>query len=521
MDVFFIFAGTQHDQLSKFRACPCLKGFHRFDRFGPCLQCPVTGLTCRNESVELNPGFYWTWASKDVRTLYENFTKDLQVKSNKYDRKLMRFNGPLPKTYACPIAGSCLGGMKSSCSEGYEGVLCAVCSQGYHKVISSCQKCPSLGWSIGGIGFAVFLLFLIMLPLFFGRKMRDRSGRSVTDVVLARLKILVGFYQVLSGTLDAFSYVEWPNLLLQLGKYAKFLQLNLIQIASLNCFMTNAKVNLYSSLLLSLTIITAALIFFFAYFHIRKWYLCKQNNILVHERENLISGSKEVSFRYTFLFMFILYPAICAQILQILPPSCQRICVDNQEKTCQSFLRADYYLECFNDTHNKFAILAFCLLSFVVGFPMMIFFLLWKYYLGNSKTKKQNEIAAGLSFLYENYSEACWFWELLELVRKIVLTSVLVLIGDESRTNLGVAAIMTGLYTVLFAFYQPISDRFEYWLQLMSLLATCANMNVGMLLKIPSKNISSGVKAGIESTGISILLVSVNLMVAAMIAGEY
>lgn len=105
-------------------------------------------------------------------------------------------------------------------------------------------------------------------------------------------------------------------------------------------------------------------------------------------------------------------------------------------------------------------------------------------------------------------------------MRKIVLTSVLVLIGDESRTNLGVAAIMTGLYTVLFASYQPISDRFEYWLQLMSLLATSANMNVGMLLKIPAENISSGVRTGIESTGISILLVSVTLMVAGMIAGE-
>ena len=472
--------------------------------------------------MDLNPGFYWKWASKDVRTLYENFTRNLQVKSKRYDRTLVKFNQQLPKVYACPIAGSCLGGMKSSCSEGYEGFLCGVCSQGYHKVISSCQKCPTVGWNIGGIVLAVFLLFLIILPLVFGRKMRGKSGRSVTDVVLARLKILVGFYQVLSGTLDAFSYIEWPNLLLQLGQYAKFLHLNLLQIASLNCFMTNAKVNLYTSLLLSLVIITAALIIFFAYFYTRKLYLCKQKDITDHERENLISASKELSFRYAFLLMFILYPTLCGQVLQILPPSCQNICVDNKEKTCRSFLRADYSLECFTGTHNKFVILAYSLLSFVVGFPLMIFLLLWKYYQRNYKTdnEKQNEIAAGLSFLYENYSEVCWFWELLELVRKIVLTSVLVLIGDESRTNLGVAANMTGLYTVLFASYQPISDRFEHWLQLMSLLATSANMNVGMLLKIPVENISSGVRTGIESAGISILLVSVNLMVAGMIAGE-
>ena len=109
---------------------------------------------------------------------------------------------------------------------------------------------------------------------------------------------------------------------------------------------------------------------------------------------------------------------------------------------------------------------------------------------------------------------------MLELVRKIILTSVLVFLGGESRTSLGVAAIMSGLYTILFASYQPISDRFEHWLQLMSLLATVANMNVGMLLKIPEENISSGVKTELEETAITVLLVSVNLLVTGMIAGE-
>ena len=512
-------AGTRHDQFAKFRACPCLKGFHRLDRFGSCLQCPSVGLTCTNETVELNPGYYWKWTSEEVRRLYENFTKGLQVQSDKYDRRFTRFLTSLPKAYACPVAGSCLGGMTSSCSEGYEGVLCAVCSEGYHKVISSCQKCPTLGWMVAGIVLAVLLLFLIMVPLIFGKKMRDKSGRSVTDVVLARLKIVIGFYQVMSGILEAFSYVQWPAPLLQLGTYAKFLQLNLLQIASINCFISNAKVNSYTSLLLSLAVIIAAVIISFTFFYMRRMYLCKRNFIHVDERENLISGTKEVSFRYAFLFLFILYPAMCAQIFQILPPSCQKICTGDQEKTCQSFLRSDYRLQCFTDTHNKFSILAFSLLSFVVGFPLLVFFLLWKYHYRKCNQGKQNEIEAGLSFLYENYSENCWFWEVLELVRKIILTSVLVLIGDESRTNLGVAAITSGLYTLFFASYQPVSDRFEHWLHLVSLMATCANMNVGMLLKIPADNISSGVNTDAESIVISILLVSVNLLVIGMVAG--
>ena len=45
-------------------------------------------------------------------------------------------------------------------------------------------------------------------------------------------------------------------------------------------------------------------------------------------------------------------------------------------------------------------------------------------------------------------------------------------------------------------------------------------MNVGMLLKIPVDNISSGLNTYAESIGISVLLVSVNLLVVGMIVGE-
>ena len=502
------------------------------DRFGQCMKCPSIGLACQNESVNLKPGFYWKWESGESRKYYENFTAALQVQANMFGssfEQFVSFNGSFPKAYACPVKDACLGGMESPCSEGYEGPLCAVCSEGYYQMISTCQKCPTLPWLIGQILLATLLLTIVVLPLLIGKKLKSTSGRSITDIVLARFKIFIGFYQVASGTLDAFSYVQWPKLLLQLTSYAKLLQLNLLQIAPVNCFTNQVHTTIYTSFLLSVVTLVAAFITFFAYFYIRWLYLNKAKRLRADDLKNCFAGTKETSYRYTFLIMFIVYPTVSSQVLQILPPSCQTICVDSQENSCQSFLKSDYYLECFTNTHHKFANVAYAFLTFVVGFPLVTLFLLWKYHHsegvqdGNTMIdeNKRNEISAGLSFLYENYSDNCWFWEVLELVRKIILTSVLVFLGGESRTSLGVAAIMSGLYTILFASYQPISDRFEHWLQLMSLLATVANMNVGMLLKIPEENISSGVKTELEGTAITVLLVSVNLLVTGMIAGEW
>jgi hypothetical protein len=53
-------------------------------------------------------------------------------------------------------------------------------------------------------------------------------------------------------------------------------------------------------------------------------------------------------------------------------------------------------------------------------------------------------IVAGMSFVFENYADDCWFWETLEMTRKLLLTSSLALIGAEGRNSLGVASILSG-----------------------------------------------------------------------------
>ena len=177
-----------------FRACPCIDNFYRLDRFGPCFECYSPGLSCNNESVDLKPGFYWKWESQESRQHYEQFKNDLQRQERDLELIITEFNRSFPKAYACPVTSACVGGMNSTCSHGYEGPVCAVCSTGYYKMISTCQKCPSTKSLIGQIFLAVVILLLVTLPLVYGNKMKSTSGRSLTDIVLARLKIFISFY---------------------------------------------------------------------------------------------------------------------------------------------------------------------------------------------------------------------------------------------------------------------------------------------------------------------------------------
>jgi len=76
--------------------------------------------------------------------------------------------------------------------------------------------------------------------------------------------------QVTAGTLDAFSYVQWPEALLQLSNYAKFVQLNLVQVAPLHCFKDSFKMNAYVGLLITVALNVGVIVLAFAYFQIRK-----------------------------------------------------------------------------------------------------------------------------------------------------------------------------------------------------------------------------------------------------------
>ena len=76
-----------------------------------------------------------------------------------------------------------------------------------------------------------------------------------------------------AGSLDAFSYIQWPEALLQLSSYAKVFQLDLIQIAPLHCLYDWLKMDAYSGLLLTLAFNAGIMVLIFAYFQSRKLWI--------------------------------------------------------------------------------------------------------------------------------------------------------------------------------------------------------------------------------------------------------
>ena len=332
------------------------------------------------------------------------FSKELTVFNASYNKDFVQFNGSFPKTYACPAKDACLGGLRSKCISGYEGPLCAVCSKGHYKLITRCQPCPTVPWLVGQITI-VLIIFIVVFGLLLKDKKNKQPGeRSVTDMLLARLKIIIGFYQVTGGILDSFTDVPWPQAMITLGKYAKFLQLNLVQIVPLHCFKENMKIDSYTSLTFSILFNTSLVVLMVFLYQIRKLILKRKESREDAEKiKKKISESKEWCYRNMFLILFITYPATCTQILQILPSACQKICSDHEELSCHHYLKADFSTECFTPKYNIYMNMARVLTVFIVGFPLLVWFLLYKYHYkvflhnNNNNNNNNNNIQTGCS----------------------------------------------------------------------------------------------------------------------------
>ena len=240
-----------------------------------------------------------------------------------------------------------------------------------------------------------------------------------------------------------------------------------------------------------------------------------------------MSQTREVIYRNLFFFLHVTYLSTCLKTANVLPLSCHTICADEKDESCEKFLKADYSIECTSSEFNRSVLVAYCTVAYIVFLPTASLIILWRqksYRKQNHRpsVKQQNkEVLTGLRFLFENYTEQTWYWELVETIRKVVLTSGLILVGSESRAYVGMACVISGLYGMFFAYRRPIMDPFENNLMLSSLGVTFVNLGIGAVSRIPKEGLPSSINPYLDNIMFNLLVFGANSLVIGLLFGEY
>ena len=451
--------------------------------FEGCKPCPPYGLKCLDDGIVLESGFWWQWKNETHRELYRSFTDNLKndsfspvlhANSSEDNNSLIEYRYTIPRPYICPLEVACNGGVDSSCVDGYEGPLCTICSNGYYKQLKKCKLCPTKEWMAGQLSIVAAVIAIVTVFVIWGSKKKSKTdtGRSFMDICLGRIKIVIGFYQVTFGVLEAFSYIKWPQSLSVIGRYSEIIQLNVLQIAPVHCIIPTLKIDAFGNLFGIMGLNGAAIVVAFASLGLIKL-ISRRNNLNEEEKAKKMARAKQAICRNLFFFLYVTYLSTCLKIAQVLPLACRELCVDETEEHCQMFLKADYNIKCTSERYNRLVNFAYFAVSYVVLLPTASLIAIWRQRRMIRTTENEmaneardvedsgKEALVGLRFLYENYNSCVWYWELVETVRKVILTSGLILVGGESRAYIGLACVMSGLYGMFFALKRPILDPFE------------------------------------------------------------
>ena len=516
----------------------------------------------------------WNENLQDYKTFAENIQKhDFTSTHTKYT-----FRGTMPKAYPCPLGKrSCSdAGIAPNCGQGYTGWLCTECygssswKTSYFSGFQRCIPCPA-PWKASLSYICLLFIVTALFIIIWKSTSNPANKRSILDSLLAQFKIVLAFYQVTGAMFEALGSVPWPEKLTHLGTVIEFLQFNLLKVfVKPSCYFETVKLTAHKEFVIAfsfigVTCVTALL-----------WYIVRLVYVRIKFGMWLLHGAyardaRMKCYLFTIVVLFVTYPSVCSVTLALLPPGCDKYYLDENNEYHVRRLRADYSIDCDTDKHKRYTLLAYSALVYVIGFPCFLLLLLWrhrndiyemkkvkdssKYFdkciqtsddfqhvqVGPSNITPHDEFESNIIysasnnngydrlegnspgkdmypvwilFLCENYKAEYWYWEIIELTRKLLQISLLTMFGSDNSWYLAVTVAVSMVYLTSYSYCKPISAGFEHALQMTSLVVISLNLLIATSLVMSENETMEPSNNAVVAVSLLILNVGVLLAVA-------
>jgi len=341
------------------------------------------------------------------------------------------------------------------------------------------------------------------------------NDRTVADVIMSCFKIVLGFHQVIAGIFSALARVRWPITLITMQKLLKLVEGNILQFAPFSCIHPSFRLDPFSEFALAVGVNIVVILLILFYLLARQSYINKMK-ISLNEKVNKISSLKKSCYRNIFLFLLLSYPTTSKKILRILPlPGvCSTMCFTKDRSDCVSLLKADYSVHCFTARHNVFWRIAASFSLYPMAFPLLVLILLYKY--GRSQTHE--EFSFGLRVYFENYKNTYWFWETVEMYRKLMLISLILFFESDSLSRIGFSMATASAYGIAYTIFRPIKGKFEDRLQAYALWVIFFDVCLGAIYSQPEVNEA---RSENESIFVNVVFVYLNSSVLLLTVGKF
>ena len=448
----------------------------------------------------------------------------------------------LRPVFTCAIDNQtqCLGGgQHSGCADAYAGPLCSNCAANYsRRGLSRRNACVICDEGSSTLQVLLFVtIFVSASGATFklmevrddtveeeeGTKRDDKDevgedGLSVahdvfeetagsrggvrgaaTSGALAKLfkaapsvRSFIGMNQILSGIQFSFD-ITFPPLFADILEVLKLLSIDLFSAVRFGCMGSWSFYGKFATSTLGPAMI-GGLLFVFYRKHASK---LVAGTAIAH-------AQLDRALQIGFTFIFLVYPMVCQTVFQSF--KCQALSDDHE------FLTVDFQTDCTTGSYSILLVVAVpMVILYPLGIPSLLFAAMWvnRKELAKEGSAKREDLAP----LVSDYKVHCWYWEALEMTRKVFLTGVMIFFRPGSVQQLLVGGTIASFYMAATATMRPFVSRFDNNFKVAVDAAIVVTFNIAVMLNdrvdLSKEFLSEGF--------LNFLLIFVNLVVPATV----
>ena len=480
--------------------CVCKDNFVG-ERGGECLECSAEGIAfCpgreRGNLMAIKEGYYKAAGSYEV--------------------------------YSCPAADACqeTEGIDllaaSNCSTGSGGPLCEVCVDNYYKISGTgCLKCGPKDSA-----YAVLVLLCLMPIVAYALIFRiSDPHKHVVNV-----KIVISFAQ--SVYIFSSFAANWPSVFQDFISIFGFVNLDLVELSSPQCAL-GSTYSYFDSFFFYIAVLPAEVTVIALHYYIRAWFITRADgdgDPQAHAQR--IADWRARCWRVGLFMTTLTYPGVATKLVQFF--NCKRVAGIN-------YLQADYMVVCGEGEHEELFPVAVLFTALIVaGYPLALLSILVRKQLrvrasidgedegkdenGDAVSSKDKDVeggnseqqfkkmpsrrlsavkvpnrrasaievasAAGASvtiftesrfiMLTEDYRDSAMYWEVTEMIRKLILSLVPVLAAYDDREQLISAAVISLVWLQATATVRPYKMVRDQIAQTIGLFVPIFTLLLGM-----------------------------------------
>ena len=205
--------------------------------------------------------------------------------------------------------------------------------------------------------------------------------------------------------------------------------------------------------------------------------------------------------------VFFVYSSVSFTVFQTF--SCESLDDD------KAYLRADYSITCYTKTYTTYqtyAILMVCV--YPVGIPAC-----FTWWLVRNRRQLESVERQSMSdlqsyrFLWGAYRPACYYYEVVECTRRIVLTAAAVFVLPDTAEQVAIVLLLAVVFTFISESLSPFNSKLDMWLYRWGNGIILASMYVALLFKVDLAEDGSR-----SSSTITVLLIGANVFLLLTVA---